>query len=312
MPRSIYTSASGVFTGAQFVDSIAGHLNTFYDALAVPISSIAGSNNLTGTVNADFVGNGLQEGQMVSWTQPVTNTGAVDLSLNGFSAVPLVDSFGDALISGALPAGLRVLAQYQAFRWRILSVISAGAAAGQPRYHDRFTSNGTWTKPSGLSDGTLATVILVAAGGGGYSTAGGGGGGGGAAIGFFRLGDLPSSAAVTVPSGGAIDSAGGNTTFGTLLTAYGGSAGQASGVGGVAGSSFGGLMTAGGGGSSGAADGGDGYFGGGGGANYTGGGAGGNSVMSGNGGAATVPGTAPGGGGGAGAAGARGQADIYI
>lgn len=95
-----------------------------------------------------------------------------------------------------------------------------------------FTGNGTWTKPANVLGTELVMVEEWGAGGGGGTsgaasgTSGGGGGGGGACIiGYYRASDLTSTVTVTVGTGAAA-TVGGNTTFGTFLTAYGGGAGQ--------------------------------------------------------------------------------------
>lgn len=103
---------------------------------------------------------------------------------------------------------------------------------------DVYTSSGTWSKPSGV---TFVQVQLWGAGGGGGSgaigtsaNAGGGGGGAGSNIYTFPASTVPNSVTVTIGAGGsggaaqtagsgAAGSAGGNTTFGSLLTAIGGS-----------------------------------------------------------------------------------------
>lgn len=108
-----------------------------------------------------------------------------------------------------------------------------------------FTSNGTWTKPSGLK---AAYVFCVGGGGGGGSGArnaagtnrfgGGGGAGGGTSWQYFAADQLGATVAVTVGLGGtggagvtadntngAGGTNGGLTSFGTLILALGGGGG---------------------------------------------------------------------------------------
>lgn len=115
-----------------------------------------------------------------------------------------------------------------------------------------FTSGGTWTKPSGA---TRVYVQAWGAGGSGGTASGGhgggGGGGGGYTTGWFAASALGATETVTIGSGGASVSAGdtpgnagGNSTFGSHLTAYGGAGGLAGsassdGAGGGGGGSFG-------------------------------------------------------------------------
>lgn len=108
-----------------------------------------------------------------------------------------------------------------------------------------FTANGTWTKPQGLK---RAMIVCVGAGGGGGSgrcdAAGsnrfGGGGGGGGAVVWRQLAasDLTATVAVTIGAGGTggagvntvatsgnAGTTGGDTSFGTIVIAKGGSGG---------------------------------------------------------------------------------------
>lgn len=114
------------------------------------------------------------------------------------------------------------------------SLASWGTAGSQVT---TFTGSGTWTKPS---QGTYAMVYIWGGGGSGgknssTSTSGytNGGGGGACNFGIFKLADLAASVTVTIGSGGAAvstnavsGSAGGTSSFGTLLYAYGGGGGH--------------------------------------------------------------------------------------
>jgi hypothetical protein len=106
-----------------------------------------------------------------------------------------------------------------------------------------FTSSGTWTKPG---SGTIAMIECIGGGGSGgkrSSGSGAGGGGGGYNIAWKALSSLGATETVTVGAGGAAQSAnstngnaGGNSTFGAHLTAYGGGGGGQGSSGGTGGS----------------------------------------------------------------------------
>ncbi|MCW5687101.1 MAG: hypothetical protein KIT76_01000 [Pseudolabrys sp.] len=134
----------------------------------------------------------------------------------------------------------------------------ATPAGGGSTNYQAFTATGTWNKPAGLTGNEVVMVMAWGAGGagGGRSSVnnhGGAGGGGGACVlGHFRAGDLGSSVAVTVAgqtAGGTGNGAnGGNTTFGSHLTAYGGgggTGGTSNGFGGTFGGGGGGTLGAG-------------------------------------------------------------------
>lgn len=102
-----------------------------------------------------------------------------------------------------------------------------------------FNSSGTWTKPAA---GSMAMIECWGGGGGGGATyqnspaIGIGGGGGQYVRRIMRLADLASSVPVTVGAGGlgrtgsnGPGTAGGNTTFGSHVTAYGGAGGPGDG-----------------------------------------------------------------------------------
>ena len=94
-----------------------------------------------------------------------------------------------------------------------------------------ITKTQTWTVPDGV---TSVNVFLFGGGGGGGSNArsegeerayGGGGGGGYMAKSTFTV-TPKQSINVTIGAGGAVGQAGGTTSFGSLLSAQGGSAGE--------------------------------------------------------------------------------------
>ncbi len=102
-----------------------------------------------------------------------------------------------------------------------------------------FTSSGTWTKPSWATSTSSSYVQCWGGGGGGGSANAGyasGGGGGAYVYGTFLTSTFTSTVTVTLGAGGAggaslgaSGSAGGNTTFGSYLTAYGGGGGGGNG-----------------------------------------------------------------------------------
>ncbi len=327
---------SGTIPGPTFFAEYQPAIKGLFDASALPLTSVGGTASaVTATCAWDLDAGTLVDGMKFTLTWAAESTGPMTLALNGGSPVNVLDASGGAMIAGSAAAGTRTLLEYVGGAFRVLSGASAGSSAEQ-NYYWSYTASGTWTKPAGLSDSNVVWVELWGGGGaGGGQPSDGGGGGGAHAIQSFRLSDLPSVVAVAIGAGGTSEGNGGNTTFGALLTAFGGGgcnsdipgggggsnqAGAPLGVGGWLGGGTGAAPDAttesggGGGGSGGTSPtaGGRSVKGGGGGGGGAGSAAGGVSLFGGNGGSVGNAGSAPGGGGGRNAAGARGQARIWM
>lgn len=159
-------------------------------------------------------------------TAAIKNTGVAD------GNVPLMDATGYPAADGS----------------QITNLTVPSPANVQP-----FTSSGTWNKPPGAK----RVHVQAWAGGGsggrsGSNTGAGGGAGGGYREAWFDADDLGATEAVTVGAGGAGVSAnltlgnpGGNTTFGSLLTVYGGGGGGYDGTNGGPGGGGAGALSAG-------------------------------------------------------------------
>jgi hypothetical protein len=337
--RDVFTALDTAMVGpGAFADNVAGHITTLYNASALRLTSVGGTNDITATVDPVLSAAGLVAGMKFSFLAAATNTDAVTLAINGGSPIAVLDASGLQLPAGTITSGMLVQVEYTGSDYRVTS--GAGGANGGSRYAFwQFDESGTWTKPDWLADDALVFTRLWAGGGGGSSASNGCGGGGGAYTeGWFRAGALASSITVTIGAGGAVGATGGtggNTSFGALLTAYGGAGGS-----GTLGGGGGGAFAAGAGRIGGRWDGGDGatdtinaadggqrgggggggpavtsnrhfggwseYGGGGGGGRNTGG-IGGTSKFGGNGGNSGVAGAIPSGGGGRNAPGARGR-----
>ncbi len=127
--RDVYTSASpGPITGNAYMDQIAAHLGVIYDKIQLPVTSPAGTNNYTGTIDPAFSA-GLVAGMGFTIVWPNTNTGASTLNLNSVGAVALVDRDGSALSGGELVAGTRDLVIYDGTNFIVLSIIPDASPA---------------------------------------------------------------------------------------------------------------------------------------------------------------------------------------
>jgi len=167
----------------------------------------------------------------------VTSTAAELNLLDGSVAGTVVNS--KAVIYGAAGQVLAATATAGTNTTQVATTAFVQTALGGAIEADYqvFTAAGTWTKPSGLSANALVIVEMWGAGGGGSRDSGScGGGGGGYATETFLASALGATEAVGVGLGGAGATvsgndgvAGGNSTFGSYITAYGGGGGGDSG-----------------------------------------------------------------------------------
>lgn len=251
MNRNMFTSTSpGAVSGNNYMDNVAEKVGALFNAMALKPTSITNSGNdytivIDPVLNADVVGG------MGFFIKPnANNTGAVRLRVSSSNPYyNVVKSNGDALVAGDFASNTQYSVVFLDGEFRILSVAGSAADTGAHAFFQEFLVSGTWTKPVGLSANALILIEVIGGGGGGGSISGGGGGGGGAYNSkIMRASDLTASVSVTVGAGGAVNNAGGNSSFGSYVTAYGGGNGTSGGAGGGAG---GGATSAGGAGNSG-------------------------------------------------------------
>ena len=174
-------------------------------------------------------------------TSPTSNQIILGNGSSGFKVVSGFGDSGDSLVSN----GASVAPTWQAvgvnqndnytwtgthtFNGPVLGNVAINASTTV------YTTTSTYIKPTGAK---MVHVRIWGGGGSGGrnntqdSNGVGGGGGGGYAEAWFQASSLASSESVTIGAGGtaitSVTSAGnigGNTTFGTLLTAYGGGGG---------------------------------------------------------------------------------------
>jgi hypothetical protein len=173
---------------------------------------------MTQAANLGALGTNVNSSGDVSLTTGVTETLPAANGGTGTTAFPSPGSNGNVLTSNGTA-------------WT-----SAAAAAGYVGPNAQvFSSNGTFTIPSGI---TKVKVTVVGGGGGGGSAtndenrAGGGGGGGATAIKWLTSLTSGGTLAVTIGGGGAASSSGGTSTVAsgtqsiTTLTSTGGNGGS--------------------------------------------------------------------------------------
>lgn len=339
--RTTYKSTTpGAITGDAYMDQTGGHIDTLYDGSCLLLTTIGGTANAVTAVVDPVLLSGLVAG-MSFWFEPTAdNTGAMTMVIGVEAAVALNRADGAPSEADDLLNGSSYQLFYTGTELRVVSA-SPSAITGAIITEDIHTADGTSTKPAGFPANGLIRVIMWGGGGGGR------GGGGGYNEKWFKGSEHSATETVLVGAGGAVGFAGGTSSLGALLAAYGGGRGNGGGgggggqfsagsdgvtatggLGGAGGGPFGGGGgsgngsdgNCGGGGGNSGTNGGDGIRGGGGGSGNTSG-IGGDSIYGGGGGGAAtggqsihggaggggVGGSIPGGGGGSGSAGARGE-----
>jgi len=160
---------------------------------------------------------------------PATGINTLNRDSLGAKALKRYDTTG-AKIDANITADLLTDIEYDGTDYVVLTPLDL------PHGKTRYTSNGTWTAPAGVT-----TIWLSGTGGGGGGgtpggAAGAGGGGGAECDVAVGLTVVPGTAyAVTIGSGGAAANAGSATILGALRTLAGGAAGNDGGTGGAAG-----------------------------------------------------------------------------
>lgn len=308
-------------TGLEFLTQYGAYLDALIDTATLNLTNVGGTANaITATAEPfEIPASGYVSGMKFTFTAALSTTGSATLNIDGRGAEALLNADGTSVGLDDIVAGTRYLVERRGTGFRLLT--SSGAGAGLINSRTTYDTNVVWS--NNLPASTIVDVELWGAGGGGGSAQGGGGAS--RTCKRFLASDLPSTVAITVPPGGAFGVTGGDCTFGSLLTAFGGSR-PLTGNGGNGGGELedgedggavgGGLGASGDGGNASTADGGGGGGGTAGGAAVYGGGGGGNtggpSKYGGAGGGSGAAGQRPGGGGGLNAAGGGGRCIITI
>ena len=187
----------------------------------VTLGAVSGADTIT--ASAPFTLSSYAAGQGFRFVADGTNTGAVTINIDGLGAKSITKNGSDPLGVGDIPLGKVVEIVYDGTQFQYTNVSSSNPAVVM----QTFTTSGTYTPTSGMQ---YCIVHMVGGGAGGTQNSSGsyGGGGGGAgeyATGVFSAAAIGASKTVTIGAGGAVTTAGGTTSLGTLLTAVGGGAG---------------------------------------------------------------------------------------
>lgn len=212
---TIYNALSSP-AGTDFLDQYSDYLNALLDVSVMRLVSVAGTNTITASVEPiGLPAAGLTSGMKFTFVPAANNTGAVTLNIDSSGAVSVVNADGGALDADDLDSSTRYLIEYDGTNFVVLTSVAATPLGSLKTTYD---TTSVWT--NSFSATALIRVQLWGGGGGGGESSGGGGGA--YAEDFYIAGDLPASVTITVGAGGSIGGEGGNSSFGSFLTAYGG------------------------------------------------------------------------------------------
>lgn len=240
--------ASGYFNGAI---RLAGYFSWSVDG--APSGSTVYTKLVYATVSAGNVFAIDKDGKVgVKTTSPTTElevvgtakattlnlTNALDVAYGGTGATSLTANYallgnGTSALQAVAPGASGNVFTSNGTTWTSAAPTASGGKAADQQ---TFTSTGTWTKPSSFGAKSYVLIQCWGAGGGGgrHATAAQAGGGGGGAYKerWILLSSLGATETVTIGAGGTgritsngDGTAGGNTTFGSFVTAYGGGGG---------------------------------------------------------------------------------------
>lgn len=168
-------------------------------------------------------------GQEFTFKAGTANTGACTLNVSGLGAKDIKKNYNEDLATGDIVANQIVKVVYDGTNMQMVS--KSSFITPVIRTYLNAASPATWTKPAGLK----YVIVEVQAGGGGGGSAdtnrnaGSGGAGGGYSRKLIPVASLGTTETVTIGAGGAADTAGGTSSFGSHASATGGGGGAESG-----------------------------------------------------------------------------------
>jgi len=231
---AVRTTLNGAFTGPVYMGNVKGHVDLFWNASVLRLTSIAGTANDPTAVVDPELNVGLVAGMSFYFDPISDNTGTMTLAIGGESAVAITTADGVALIADAVLTGTSYLLFYDGTKLRIMSTAGVDQTGAVLVFVViTTTAADNVVKPVGFPDDGLVIIEAWGGGGGGRSAGSDGGGGGGAYNrNEYRGIDLASTETATIGAGGAVNVNGGNTSVGTLCNAFGGATAVSGGGGG--------------------------------------------------------------------------------